>query len=217
MNEKIDNLSGIYAIEAQDGRRYVGSAICFRVRWNRHKMSLRRGNHHSVILQRCWNKYGEHFFKFKILLVCEKDQLISWEQSFIDELKPEFNVCKKAGSSIGFKHSAETRMKLAAISAVVQKGRKHSIESRIKRSIALKGRKPSPQTIAATVAVCTGKKLTAEHKAKIGFAARNISDETRSKIAESSRKRRHTAESKAKIAQSNRTRWIKGQLTLDLL
>jgi hypothetical protein len=39
------------------------------------------------------------------------------EDHYITSLKPEYNILQKAGSSVGFKHSEETRNKM--------KGRKH--------------------------------------------------------------------------------------------
>jgi hypothetical protein len=49
----------------------------------------------------------------------------------LDFFKPEYNICKTAGSSLGRKHSLETLEKL--------KGRIHSPETILKIKIAMKG------------------------------------------------------------------------------
>jgi hypothetical protein len=57
-------------------------------------------------------KYGYHNFNLEILEYCDKKSLISREQYYIDLLKPKYNICKTAGSMLGFKHSLETLLKL---------------------------------------------------------------------------------------------------------
>ena len=58
---------------------------------------------------------------FEILEYCDPDKAIEREQYYLDQLRPKYNILKTAGSSLGFKHSAETIAKL--------KGRKHSEEA----------------------------------------------------------------------------------------
>lgn len=48
-----------------------------------------------------------------------------------------------------------------------------------------------------------GRKLSEEHKRKIGIASRNMSEETKKKISEISKKQRHTKETKEKISRSH--------------
>jgi group I intron endonuclease len=161
------NRPAIYKILLIDGRCYVGSATSFDARRRRHLHDLRHNKHHSIKLQRAWNKYGEECFVFEVLEWCEKSDLVKREQFWLDTLQPVFNIELIARSSLGRKHSEETRFKLSIIAAHIQKGRKHSNESRLKRSLALRGRKPSPQCIAATVAACTGRALSPTHRANI--------------------------------------------------
>jgi len=42
---------------------------------------------------------------------CVKDSLINKEQYYMDILNPEYNICKTAGSTLGFKHSLNTLLK----------------------------------------------------------------------------------------------------------
>lgn len=57
-------------------------------------------------------KYGYSKFRIEILEYCEPTDTISREQYYLDKLKPKYNILTKAGSSLGFKHSEETLVKL---------------------------------------------------------------------------------------------------------
>ena len=60
--------SGIYTItNIANGHRYVGSAVDMGRRWSQHKGSLLSNRHHSIYLQRAWNKHGENTFEFEVL------------------------------------------------------------------------------------------------------------------------------------------------------
>jgi len=48
---------------------------------------------------------------FSILEFCPVDKLIEQEQYYIDTLHPEFNICPIAGSSLGVKHTEESKQK----------------------------------------------------------------------------------------------------------
>ena len=100
--------TGIYQIlNLANGKRYIGSAVNFKQRWKKHRTELRGNRHHAPHLQYSWNKYGEENFKFEILLTCEKEELLEYEQLHFDELKPEYNVAKIAGSPLGTKRTPE--------------------------------------------------------------------------------------------------------------
>jgi group I intron endonuclease len=94
--------SGIYKItNTVNGRFYIGSAVSFNRRWNVHRSQLVNRKHHSVLLQRAWNKYGSDAFKFEILEYVPKENLIEVEQRYIDELRPcdpriGYNISDKA-------------------------------------------------------------------------------------------------------------------------
>jgi group I intron endonuclease len=105
--------SGIYKIfNIKNDEIYIGSAVNLKNRWNKHKWALKNKKHHSIILQRAFDKYGIDFFKFEIIEYVEVNSLIGREQYWIDKYSPTYNVLQKAGSSKGFKHSEETKRKL---------------------------------------------------------------------------------------------------------
>ena len=104
--------SGIYKItNIVNNHCYIGSAINIEGRWRTHKSFLNKGKHHSIYLQRAWNKYGENNFEFSILEKCEDSLLIEREQFYFEEINPEYNICKIAGSCLGIKFSDESNLK----------------------------------------------------------------------------------------------------------
>src|SRR5690606_19704596 len=70
------NKAGVYQIvNLKNGKIYIGSAKCFKVRANQHLKSLRENKHHNKFLQRSFNKWGEQSFLFEVLEVVEGDRL----------------------------------------------------------------------------------------------------------------------------------------------
>lgn len=70
---------------------YIGSSKSLYNRCYDHFNALKNKKHHNTHLQRSWNKYGRENFKFNVLLLCHNLELITNEQKFIDDLKPQFN------------------------------------------------------------------------------------------------------------------------------
>lgn len=164
-------LGGIYTItNTANGHRYVGSAVDMGRRWHQHKSSLLGNSHHSIYLQRAWDKYGESAFKFEILERWEPEFLVGMEQWWMNMLQPEYNICKVAGSTLGHKHTDEARKNMAA----AQTGKKHTKEHRANVSAAKMG---NTNTL--------GHVLTKEHKAKISATnmGHKTTEETKGKIS----------------------------------
>lgn len=197
------NATGIYEIvNLVNGKRYIGSAVNFKKRWNSHQHSLRQGKHPSKHLQSTWNKHGAERFSFRPLILCDRDNLLMYEQIAIDAMKPEYNKCPTAGSCIGRKATAETLAKMSARASSIspetrarmseaQSKRRHSEETKLKLSLHFKGRKVSDET-----------------RAKLSAAAKGhaVSDETRQKLRDAlvgkevRRGWSHTPESRAKMS-----------------
>jgi group I intron endonuclease len=96
-----------------NGKKYIGSAFVFTRRKNKHLSELRRGVHHSSILQNAWNKYGEDNFEFQILEeIDEKQILIEREQWWLDNSEREYNICPIAGNCERRKHTEESKRKI---------------------------------------------------------------------------------------------------------
>jgi group I intron endonuclease len=106
----MDKVSGIYQIVSPSGRSYIGGTTNLRDRKNSHFRDCRKGRHGNINIQQDWNKYGSMIFK--ILFICSPIDLLFYEQRSIDILKPEYNICLIADSSLGVKRRPETREKL---------------------------------------------------------------------------------------------------------
>jgi len=104
--------SGIYQIRNKvNGKSYIGSSTRLNKRWKRHLTDLKCNVHHSLALQRAFHKYGYDNFEFIILENCEENLLLEREQYYLDNLKPEYNICSIAGNCLGIKQSEETKEK----------------------------------------------------------------------------------------------------------
>jgi len=125
-------------------KRYIGSTSNFTKRKNTHLRELRDNTHHSTILQSSWNKYGEENFEFLILeKIDQKEDLILREQWWIDNTPSQYNICKKAGSCLGRKHSEESKKKIAFYNSNL---RQFSEETRKKISESKKGKRRDSST-----------------------------------------------------------------------
>jgi len=130
-------LSGIYAIiNIYNDKCYIGSAIKLKRRWQDHLKHLKSNKHHSILLQRAFNKHWINPFLFIVIEYCEKDRLIEKELHWMNELKPEYNLAPIAGSCLGYKHTVETKKKMSE----ANKNKKLSEETKLKISISNKGR-----------------------------------------------------------------------------
>lgn len=67
----------------------------------------------KMLITKALLKYGYSKFSLEILEYCNKSDLITKEQFYFDEFKPEYNILSKARSSLGFKHSEKTRLKMS--------------------------------------------------------------------------------------------------------
>jgi len=108
---------GVYRIRNQvNGKCYIGStSSCgFDKRFRKHRNDLKAQRHHSRHLQNAWNKYNFNTFVFEILLYCDPENCLLYEQVALDCFKPEYNVSPTAGSSLGIKRSAKSIAKRRA-------------------------------------------------------------------------------------------------------
>jgi len=108
--------TGIYQIKSIiTGRIYIGSAVNIKIRWSRHRYDLLRNKHHSMFLQRHYNKHGLKDLEFSILEECIKENLLIREQYYLNTLVCKFNNAKIAGSCIGVIRSQAYKNKLSTL------------------------------------------------------------------------------------------------------
>lgn len=87
---------GVYAIQAPDGRLYIGSSVDVDKRWAEHKSRLRHRRHDNPILSHIAAATGVDSLRFRLLLRCSLDGLRACEQAAIDRLKPALNILPTA-------------------------------------------------------------------------------------------------------------------------
>jgi group I intron endonuclease len=161
LNEDNYKKSGIYRIiNIDNGKFYIGSAENFSTRFNRHYNELIRDKHSNKHLQNSWNLNGEDKFIFEIIEICEKSKLLKREQDYLDHFKPYdkkigYNICMTSTSRLGVKENPQITEKRREIQKevmsrpdVIEKIRmtNSTDESKIKRSLASKGRKWSEES-----------------------------------------------------------------------
>lgn len=198
---------GVYKIEC-NGKIYVGSSSRnIQKRWAQHCNDLRKGKHGNQRLQNAFNKYGENSLIFSIITIVESPkEVIIFEQLYIDELKPYYNICEFAGSSLGRKASDETKKKLHDSHI----GYINTEETRIKMSKSRMGHTTSEETkrkISEANKLYFNrpevKQAQREYNIKFGVkppGRKNciVSESTKQKL----REHKHSDESKAKMSKA---------------
>lgn len=198
---------GIYKItNLINNKCYIGSSsLSIKTRWRGHLYALRGGYHENQHLQSSFNKYGEESLRFSVIEVVEvAEEVIAIEQKYIDELKPEYNMCRIAGSCLGKKHTKETIKKMSE----VKLGHKHTEESKSKMSLAQKGlqigkkhpmwgKHHTEEYKASMSGIMSGNQYGIGNKSKTG---QTTSDETKLKMRGKIRSEEH----KAKIGMASK-------------
>lgn len=207
--EHLARVAGIYKIQCNTTSKvYVGSAINLHRRFRGHRALLLAGRHHSVKLQRAWDKYGPAAFEMSALeLVPEKSKLIEREQFWIDALDAVsgYNILPTAGSPLGRVLSQETRRKIAERHTGKPKPT-WTPECREAHMAALKPWKHTEETLARMRVVQSGKTMSEAARAKISAAQKlraPVSEETRRKLAEAGKGRVFSDETRAKISAAH--------------
>lgn len=119
------NKSGVYrVINIKTSKTYIGSSVNLGRRFTSYFSFKYIDAQKTSLMCKALLKYGYSSFQLEILEYCEPSVLLAREQYFLDLLCPEYNIKKKAGSILGYKHTKETILKL--------KARKHTEEAKNK-------------------------------------------------------------------------------------
>jgi group I intron endonuclease len=118
------------------GARYIGSSIDIGIRLVQHLVTNNTNEH----LQNAIAKYGLKNFTFSVVEFCDSQVLLQREQHYLDILfslpaNLRYNFNPTAGSSLGYKHTDDTRAKISASMT----GKTHSEDTRVKMSDAKSG------------------------------------------------------------------------------
>ena len=145
------NKSGIYKFTNKlSGSFYIGSSSNLRTRlYSYFQLSNLIRSSSSSIISRALIKYGYSNFSLEILEYCDVSILLEREQYYIDHLKPNYNIAKIAGSTLGIPRTEIFKEKLRQF----RKGKVHTEETKLLMSInnsgnnnPMYGKKHSDQT-----------------------------------------------------------------------
>lgn len=169
-------LSGIYCIlNITNTKVYVGQAFYFYKRWKNHRIALQYGKHHNRYLQAAYDKNGQFAFIYVVLEYCDTDKLTEREQYWIYELK-------SADREYGYN--------LSPIAGGSNLGLKHTDKTKEAWSVQRKGKKRSEAAKAAIKAGWEKRR-----------AAGPVSEETKQRLSDAHKGKKHTAEFKISAAE----------------
>lgn len=112
----LNNVSGVYRLlNIVTGECYVGSSTNLGNRMAVHRYRMQNRIHGNRNVQAAFDEHGINAFSFELLkLVTDKSQLVAYEQQYIDQLMPAYNLAPKAGTCLGVKFSQQSREKISA-------------------------------------------------------------------------------------------------------
>jgi group I intron endonuclease len=167
---------GIYQIlNIATGKCYVGKSRNLDSRRYDHFHDLKSNNHHSIKLQRAWNKYGPDVWEWNILQECEESQL-TWLEAFwmakLNSVNNGYNVERLVLEDGVIRRrtlrtapvSSETRKKLSAA------GKGRDITWGDKISAAKQGKPQSDEHKKKTGDIHRGMKFSVEARARMSEA-----------------------------------------------
>jgi group I intron endonuclease len=204
---------GIYCITINGGQ-YIGSSKNIEKRYTAHLRSLRNNKHHSIYLQRVFNKYGEKELSLKVVCIVKKEEcLVEMEQFFLDVIKPKYNMSPTANSPKGVKHTEQAKRNMSN----AKKGKKmseHFIELQKER---MKNYRASEETKQKQREACKHRKpITDETRRKMSESAKNrppVSEETKTLRNSKLRGQTRSEETKAKMSKALKGKYIGGKHT----
>lgn len=190
-------LSGVYKIcNTVDGKVLVGSSSDLHTREREHWCTAQKGEHRNAHFQAAWNLVGASAFRFEVLELCSRENLILREDywmSVYKSLSREYGYNTKTAS--GVVHSEETKYKMSLAKQGTNHwiyGKHHSEATKSKIAAAQKG----------VLSNAYGRPRPASVRAKIskGLTGRPCSAETRKKISKSNLGRKWPEESRVKFS-----------------
>lgn len=159
---------GIYIIKNRiNDRFYIGSSIDIKHRWQEHISSANSFSKYPI--HNAIRKYSKNNFSFKILEICNKNDLLKKEQKWLDKKSNNilcYNIAKNAKAPmLGRKHTDKTKQKISLKKKYI------SEETRKLLGKSWRGKKQPRSMVEKRNKSNTGKKRSIESKNKIRKAA----------------------------------------------
>jgi group I intron endonuclease len=207
MGDDVEKICGIYIIENIINKHiYIGSSSDINYRIKCHIRMLKTNRHCNTHLQNAYNKYEEYNFEFKILIICDYDMLLFYEQRFLDMWKPAYNNSGIAGK---IEMTKSVCNKVSVANKISLKGNHNALglvvsdEHRKARSMAMMGNQLRKG--------CKTSEETKEKLSKVG-KGRKMPDTTRNALYASVKGHSKSEETKRKLSESHKGKpgWNKG-------
>lgn len=168
--------SGVYLIKNKvNDKVYVGISSDLRFRIKKHFHKLNSNSHHNSHLQKSVNLYGLDQFSIEIIELTPECNLLIRENFFQQLYKatdPNFGYNESLTDVSGtIRHSEKSKQKIG----IAHKGKKLSLETRLKISVTLTGREGTPHTEeyrSYMSSLMSGRKMSEEIKQKLSVARR---------------------------------------------
>jgi len=180
LNENRDK-SGIYMWKNNNNKKfYIGSSVDLKRRFTSYFNLNYLVKESSLYLHRALLKGGYSAFSLYVLEYCEKENLIDREQYYFDLLKPTYNLCTVAGSTLGRSHDENTKENISKSKKGTYSeednhfyGKTHTLEARNKMVETKLFKALSEETKEKISTTMKGRKLTEEHKTNLSLAKKN--------------------------------------------
>lgn len=180
LNENRDK-SGIYMWKNNNSKKfYIGSSVDLKRRFTSYFNINYLVKESRLYLHRALLKEGYSAFSLYVLEYCEKENLMDREQYYFDLLKPTYNLCSTAGSTLGISHSEVTKENISKSKKGTYSnednhfyGKAHTLEAR-ERMVEAKLSKPlSEETKEKISTKMRGRNLSEEHKTNLSLSKKN--------------------------------------------
>lgn len=206
ISEKAPQLPGVYAIKCiPNGRIYIGSSKNIEVRRKRHLSDLMARRHTSRHMQSSFDKYSADNFLFTVLYFSNIEvERLQQETRFISIISPSilFNSAPVAGTTLGYKHTPETRNLMSA----QRTGKPLTNAQKIALSRSRHGKPKSRLHKQALSVAQTGKRHSDETIEKIRQRKLSVSEETRAKLRAARARQIFTDETRQKMSMAQKRR-----------
>lgn len=132
------NKTGVYClINLINGNIYIGSSVNLAIRMKNYLNTtfLKNKKNYNMPIIQALLKYGQDNFAVLIVKYVEVEKLTVKETYYITHLLPYYNILKQGYSSLGFKHTEDTKKLLIELA----KNKRHSDKTKTLISRALVG------------------------------------------------------------------------------